>query len=845
MILHRTKSSFLICVFQVVLVTVLISGCVPGLNVSSQAQPETQTQTQANTQTPTLSPTITRTPTVTPPPLAETTFEVEVPALTPADEKISLDVLDEVTGLSLNILRYSMDRIDNTHYSIRIPVTLGSILRYRYVRESNPVSIEYNSQGNQVRYRLYYVNTPGIVKDTIGGWTDFPYKGGVGRIQGQVTDATTNLPIPNVMVTAGGIQTITSSDGSFILEGLSPGTHNLVAYSIDGSYQPYAQGAMVASDSTTPAPLQLTPSKKVKISFIVHLPKEGTTGVPLRMVGNIYPLGNTFADLQGGSSTIADRAPTMKSLPDGTYYLMVELPAGLDLRYKYSLGDGFWNAELTNDNQFRVRQLIVPDEDLTIIDTIDSWRSENFGPITFNVKVPENTPSTDLVSIQFNPFSWTEPIPMWPLGNNQWTFTLNSPLNLVGNVKYRFCRNDQCGVADDEATKDPNAQVYTFTPGKNAQNLQNEVKNWNWIQATGEPSQVVSVKTTARGPQFVAGVELSSNYSPTWQAYLGNAAQNLQAIGANWVILTPIWHYTNENPPILENEPGRDPLWPDMLQMASTFQNQDLNVAIFPQSRFDPDISSWANFKRSDGWWNSWFARYRTFLLNFADLATATRAKALVIGEEGMLPALPNGILPDNSPSGVPGDADVRWNKMIKEIRQRFQGTLILAIYYPNELKNLPKFIGGVDQVYILVSAPLNKNKTTQASMTTEFLKILDKGIKPLRDSTKKPVLIGIDYPSIAEAATGCVNVNDKCQGFVILDQPSQNQDGGSLDLKAQADIYNAVLVAINQRNWVNGFVSRGYYPPASLQDKSSSIHGKPAADVLWYWFPKLLANKK
>jgi hypothetical protein len=65
------------------------------------------------------------------------------------------------------------------------------------------------------------------------------------------------------------------------------------------------------------------------------------------------------------------------------------------------------------------------------------------------------------------------------------------------------------------------------------------------------------------------------------------------------------------------------------------------------------------------------------------------------------------------------------------------------------------------------------------------------------------------------------------------------------LDLKAQADIYNAVLVAINQRNWVNGIVSRGYYPPTSLQDKSSSIHGKPAADVLWSWFPKFLANKK
>jgi hypothetical protein len=842
MILQWTKSRFLICIFQISFIAILITGCVPGLNVPTQP-PAVAVPTQTPTVKP--SPTITPTATVTPPPLAETTFQVEVPAQTPADEQVSLDVLDEVTGLPLNILRYTMDRVDSTHYSIRIPVTIGSVIRYRYVRESNPVSIEYDSQGSQVRYRLYFVSTPGLVKDAVSAWNDFPYKGGFGRIQGQVTDANTNLPIPNVMVTAGGIQTISSSDGSFLLEGLSPGTHNLVAYSIEGTYQPFTQGAVVATDSTTPAPLQLTPTRKVKVSFVVHLPAGSITGVPLRLVGNIYPLGNTFADLQGGISSVADRAPVMKAMPDGTYFLMVELPAGLDLRYKYSLGDGFWNAELTNDGQFNVRQLIVPDADLTISDTIESWGSKDLSPVTFNVRVPDNTPSTDLVSIQFNPYNWTEAIPMWPLGNNQWTYTLNSPLSLLGNVRYRFCRNDQCGVADDEATQDPNAQVYAFTPGKDAQNLQNEVKTWAWMQATGEPSQVVSVKTTARGPEFIAGVELSGNYSPTWQAYMGAAAQNIQAIGANWVILTPSWHYTNEDPPILENEPGQDPLWPDTLQMAATFQSQALNVAIFPQSRFDQNIYAWAKFKRSDGWWNSWFARYRTFLLNYADLATASNAKALIIGEKGMLPAMLKGKLPDGSPSGVPLDADVRWTKLIKEIRQRYKGTLILALYYPDELTALPKFISSVDQVYVMVSAPLNKSKTTQAGMTAEFLNILDKSLKPIKDTYKKPILIGVDYPSIAEAVTGCVNVDGKCRGFDVLDQPSSNSGAGTLDLKAQVNLYNAILVGVNQRSWVSGIISRGYYPPVSLQDKSSSIHGKPAADVLWYWFPKLLAKKK
>jgi hypothetical protein len=29
------------------------------------------------------------------------------------------------------------------------------------------------------------------------------------------------------------------------------------------------------------------------------------------------------------------------------------------------------------------------------------------------------------------------------------------------------------------------------------------------------------------------------------------------------------------------------------------------------------------------------------------------------------------------------------------------------------------------------------------------------------------------------------------------------------------------------------------------LQDKSASIYGKPVADLIWYWFPRLLGNIK
>jgi hypothetical protein len=63
------------------------------------------------------------------------------------------------------------------------------------------------------------------------------------------------------------------------------------------------------------------------------------------------------------------------------------------------------------------------------------------------------------------------------------------------------------------------------------------------------------------------------------------------------------------------------------------------------------------------------------------------------------------------------------------------------------------------------------------------------------------------------------------------------------VNLQLQSDIYEAMLTAVNQRQWVGGIVSRGYYPPTILQDKSASIHGKPAGDVVWYWYPRLLGT--
>jgi hypothetical protein len=60
-------------------------------------------------------------------------------------------------------------------------------------------------------------------------------------------------------------------------------------------------------------------------------------------------------------------------------------------------------------------------------------------------------------------------------------------------------------------------------------------------------------------------------------------------------------------------------------------------------------------------------------------------------------------------------------------------------------------------------------------------------------------------------------------------------------NLQVQSSLYNAVILSAASAGWIDGFFSRSYYPYVSMQDASSSIYKKPAADVLWFWYHFLL----
>ena len=780
-------------------------------------------------------------PTATLLPKAQTVFSATLPEPLRAGETLALSVLDEVTGLAFDPVLYPMQQVDATNFTATLALPYNTIVKYHYVRLSNTQAPESTALDEPVRYRLYFVAGQAEVKDLVGSWSDRSYTRSLGSIQGRILNTDTGAAIPDILVTAGGERSFTDSAGRFDLEGLPVGTHNLVAYALDGTYQTFQQGATVAQGLSTAVEVKLKAAPLVHVTFYVTAPND-IQGVPVRIAGNLLELGNTFADLKGGVSTIADRMPVMALQPDGRYSVSIALPAGAYVQYKYTLGDGFWNAEHTAAGDFNMRDMVVPAQDTVVQDQVATWQAGRSSPILFEATVPSSTPAGDLIYIQFNPYGWTEPLPMWPMGNNRWIYKLYGPLNTLGNVRYRYCRNGQCGSADDVSTSGDAAKGRAAETSLAGQDIQDTVNDWAWLQNT-EPNTLVGSAIASRGSGFVSGVEFQSSYQPNWSYYNPQAVQNVQALGANWIFLTPSWTYTRASPLEFGLAPEHDPFWLDSAIMVSQARAANLNVGIFPIPQFATSSQDfWTKAPRDAAWWQTWFDHYRAFAVNYADLAAQTGSQALILGGDWLAPALPNGQLADGTSSGVPADADARWSAIITEVRQHFSGKIWMAVpYIPGTLQTSLNFLQASDGIYLLWNAPLAAQAGASPSdMANAAGALLDNEVSPLAAVVDKPIILALAYPSASGAATGCLNDGQGgCLDWRALNAPN-NPGSVSLDLQAQSNIYEGMLNAINTRSWIAGVVSRGYYPPAMLQDKSASVHGKPAADLLWYWFPRL-----
>ncbi|MEJ2561818.1 MAG: carboxypeptidase regulatory-like domain-containing protein [Anaerolineales bacterium] len=718
-------------------------------------------------------------PTATPLPAAEVVFSASPPADTTSKSDLALVVVDEVTGLDYNTVTHEMKRQKDGHWEVHVAVPVSSVLHYRYTRQS---------------------------PSPIATWSDAAYQGPVGRIIGQLTDQADGSPLAEMVVVVAGVRTFSDGEGNFRIEGLQPGLHQLVVFSPTGAYQTVQQGALIAADSTTPIALQLSAAQRVQVTFEISVPEDTIPGIPLRIAGNVQQMGNVFSPLSGGVNLSVAKMPEALLVTPTDYISVVTLYSGTDLRYKYTLGDGFWNAERDPDGYFLTRQLIVPDYDIILKDVVATWHGGSKGSVQFNVTVPADTPPGEQISLQLNPYTWFEPIPMWPQDENQWFYVLHGPLDFSGTIGYRYCRNGQCGSADDIETAGSNSMGRPLTPSRDTQQLHDEVTAWWWLSADSPSTTIIAPAIEARN-DYEVGVELVSGYHPNLQALTTAMLGSVVDLGSNAIVLTPSWVLEeNEPTPNIAFDPARAPFAADLENTIREATKRGLEISLRPTlSVEDGSLQNWwLTAPRDSAWWDVWFEEYRSFILTYARLAERNDVSRLVLGGVETMPALPGGLIAGDISSEVPMDAEHRWLELITEIGEIYDGELAFQIELSDELEAIPNFMVACDAVYVYWHALL---------ATTE-----DEG-----------------------SASACAKAPDEtCRDNTEFEQGAIVDPDLGVDLLAQAQALNAVLLEATVRDEIQGFFVRGYNPSVVLQDKSASIYGKPGRDVIWYWYSRL-----
>lgn len=787
-------------------------------------------------------------PTPTALPAAEVIFNVIPPADTTSKSDLALVVVDEVTGLDYNTVTHDMKHQRDGHWEVHLAVPVGSVIRYRYTRQSPTLADEANTTGKPIEYRLAKIDGTTQIDDIIAAWTDTPYRGSVGRIIGQLTARDDRSPLSEVMLVVAGIRTFSDGEGKFRIEGLHPGVHQLVALTPTGAYKSFQQGTLIAADSTTPVTIQLEPAKKVQVTFEISVPDDTIPGTPLRIAGNVQQMGNVFRPLSGGVNLSVAKIPEAVLVTPTDYIAVVTLYSGTDLRYKYTLGDGFWNAERDADGYFLTRQLIIPDYDLIIKDSVATWHGGPKGSVQFNVTVPEETPPDEQISLQLNPYTWFEPIPMWPQEDHQWFYILHSPLDFSGTIGYRYCRNYQCGSADDIETAGPDSIGRPLTPSRDPQQVVDEVTEWWWI-TTDTPTTTIIAPVINKRDDYEVGVELTSSYQPNQEDLIESILDKVADLGSNAIILTPSWKFEENSPtPVIAFDPTQAPFEADLKNTINEALKRKLKVSLRPRLHVEDGSLQdwWLTATRDSAWWDVWFEEYRSFILTYARQAEQNEVPRLILGGVETMPALPDGLIADEIPSEAPMDAEHRWMEIITEIRDVYDGALAFQVELAEEIQTIPNFVVAFDEVYVYWHAPIAATQdASSAEMQSAASSLLDNTLLADPALSNVPIYLSLEYLSIVDSASACAKAPDEtCRDNAEFNQGAIVDPDLEVDLLAQAQALNALLLEATIRSGIQGIYIRGYNPSVILHDKSASIYGKPGRDVIWYWYSRLTGSK-
>ncbi len=215
-------------------------------------------------------------------------------------------------------------------------------------------------------------------------------------------------------------------------------------------------------------------------------------------------------------------------------------------------------------------------------------------------------------------------------------------------------------------------------------------------------------------------------------------------------------------------------------------------------------------------------------------------ADRFILNGSQLGPALPGGRLADGTPANQPLAAETYWRELIDELRSEFSGELVFELELQADLAARPSFLDSFDAVQIYWHAPLSESiSQTPEEMQLEAQRYIELEILPALPESM-PITLSLEYLSIEKSAAACPPTpSGTCHPAEAFDVGSVVDESIPVDLTAQSEALNAVLLEVEQQDRISGLYLRRYYPIAAMQDKSASIHGKPAEQLIRHWFSR------
>jgi hypothetical protein len=289
--------------------------------------------------------------------------------------------------------------------------------------------------------------------------------------------------------------------------------------------------------------------------------------------------------------------------------------------------------------------------------------------------------------------------------------------------------------------------------------------------------------------------------------------------------------------------------------LTSSASQRNMNImywlGVWPQDEEQLDGKSFnaivfSGQKLSDKFWDDWFSEYERILIPYAQNAEANQVPWISLG---------HGLSYATSPSNFESTAayEQYWTGLISAIRNVYNGKLVyFGTARPFTTTN---YEGGTETKYF-----------EDEGYTTSFLNLFDAvgvilsniteienpSVAAIEDATSqfldhyspigKPVLLWVWAPSVDGAANHYGHLEP------ILDVSSA-ANSFETDYYEQADIYEGILQAVNSTSVeMAGIISHGFmyydrltlYEPRQMNtafQKSASVRGKPAEEIIKYWF--------